>query len=149
MRWKEQEQLVNAAPPPLPELRLRLLTFSLWGTGQIQSGDNLRTAILWMFCDHPVNRQNQAGNEMMCSSGIRVEHFRGSDAFGKRLDTNAAVVPYSLARSTTVIDEDWMHRLSNQDHRRPLYVQCHVSVLPWNLLIFLYCLCTKLKVTLF
>ena len=26
-----------------------------------------------MFHDHPVNRPNQTGNEMMCSKGIHVE----------------------------------------------------------------------------
>ena len=34
------------------------------------------------------------------------------------------MLPSYLILSLEVIDEDWMHRLSNQDHRRPLYVQC-------------------------
>ena len=70
---QEQEQSVNTAPPPLPEVRLH--KFSLRASGQLHSRDALRTAILWMLRDHPVNRPNQSGHEMMCRSGIRVEHF--------------------------------------------------------------------------
>ena len=50
---QEQEQLVNTAPPQLPELRLHKLF--LRTSGQQQSRDALRAFILWMFQDHLVN----------------------------------------------------------------------------------------------
>ena len=51
-----------------------------------------------MFCDHYVNILNKTGNDMMCSSGILITSMPidwGSDVFGQRLDTNAAVLPNS------------------------------------------------------
>ena len=103
---QEQEQPVNTAPPTLPELRIH--KFSLRTCGQQQSRDTLRTSILWMSHDHPVNCPYQTGHEMMCRSGISVEQWAfslprdtqtnwGSDAWGQRLDTNAAVLPDSPA----------------------------------------------------
>ena len=76
MRYTETgtlEQLVNTAPPHMPELHLH--KFSLLTSGQQQSRTALRTSILWMFQDHQVNSLNQNGDEMMCRSGILVEHY--------------------------------------------------------------------------
>ena len=70
--------MVNTAPPPLPELRLH--KFSLRARDQKQSKYALRSSILRMICDLPVNRPNRADYEMLFRSGIRVERclFKGN-----------------------------------------------------------------------
>ena len=76
---------------------------------------------------------NTTGNEtrMMCSShgGIRVErHLFSICQPNKGLvrsskDWTLMLQSY-LILSLEVFNEDWIRRLPNQDHCRPLYVQC-------------------------
>ena len=81
-----------------------------------------------MFRDHPVNRQNLTGNEMMCRSGFRVEHCLCSirrpieGLMRSALDWTLMLQSY-LILSLKVFDEDWIQRLPNQDYRRPSCVQ--------------------------
>ena len=95
--WTETGQLVNTAPLRLQLLAKRLHKFSLRTSGQQRSSNALQTSILWMFPiqDHLVNCSNLTSNEMVCHN---TPADWGSDAFGQRLDSNAAILPNSLTR---------------------------------------------------
>ena len=113
---------------PTPQLtELHPHKFSLRTSGQQHSRDVLRFSILWMFQDHPVNRLNQTGDDMMCCSGI-LEHYlcwmcrpiEGLMRLGK--DWIQMLQSYVIL-SLELLHEDWIQRLLNQDHHFPLCVQ--------------------------
>ena len=64
------QQLVSIALPPLPKFFFisfqHFFRAALWslGNGQYKSNDFLRTSILWMFQDHPVNCPNMGRDDV-------------------------------------------------------------------------------------
>ena len=84
---------------------LQVFPARLRASGQLQSRCALRTSILRMFRDRPVNPPNPT--EGLMRSGK---------------DWTLMLQPY-LFLFLKVFDEDWIRRLANQDHHRPLRVQ--------------------------
>ena len=83
-----------------------------------------------IFQNHPVNRRNQTGDEMMCRRGNLVErHFcsiRQSIESLTRLGKDWTLMLQSnLILSLELLHEDWTQKLLNQDHHSgcPLRVQ--------------------------